>query len=178
MVADQHAVEVYAELGVVFLLFVVGLHVSLDRLKSLAKPLVLGGGLHATLTTATVVAVGLAADLSLGLSLFLGFVVLMSSTAIVLKLYAERDELEAPHGQLATAILLFQDFLIVPLLLLVPILAGQGRRRIRRAGGSPLRRGGWASSPWSSPWGGTGSPASSKPWPAPASARSSSWRGS
>ena len=126
VVEDRHDVEVYAELGVVFLLFVVGLHVSLDRLKALARPLLVGGGTQALLTVAGVFAAGMAFRLTPNLALFYGFVVLMSSTAIVLKLYAEANELEAPHGQLATAILLFQDFLIVPLLLIVPVLAGTG----------------------------------------------------
>ncbi|NNF28759.1 MAG: potassium transporter KefB, partial [Gemmatimonadetes bacterium] len=126
VVEDRHDVEVYAELGVVFLLFVVGLHVSLDRLKALARPLLVGGGAQAILTAGGAFAACLAFQLSPRLALFYGFVVLMSSTAIVLKLYAEANELEAPHGQLATAVLLFQDFLIVPLLLVVPVLAGTG----------------------------------------------------
>ncbi|MDH3223124.1 MAG: cation:proton antiporter, partial [Gemmatimonadota bacterium] len=124
VVRDRHDVEVFAELGVVFLLFVVGLHVSLDRLKALARPLLLGGGTQAVLTVVVVLLTCMAFGVTPRLALFYGFVVLMSSTAIVLKLYAEANELDAPHGQLGTAILLFQDFLIVPLLLVVPVLAG------------------------------------------------------
>src|SRR4029079_8133330 len=66
-----------------------------------------------------------AAGLGAGRAVFLGFLVALSSTAVVLKLYAERGDLDAPQGKMVIGILLFQDFLTVPMLLLVPILAGK-----------------------------------------------------
>ncbi|MCZ6507383.1 MAG: cation:proton antiporter, partial [Acidobacteria bacterium] len=123
-IADPHHVEVFAELGVVFLLFGIGLELSVDRLIELRRLLLLGGGLQVVLTILATSAVALLLGARSGLALYLGSVVALSSTVIVFKLLSERRELEAPHGQVATGILLFQDFLIVPLLLVVPLLAG------------------------------------------------------
>jgi len=123
-IADPHHVEVFAELGVVFLLFGIGLELSVDRLIELRRSLLLGGGVQVVLTILATSAVALLLGARSGLALYLGSVVALSSTAIVFKLLSERRELEAPHGQVATGILLFQDFLIVPLLLVVPLLAG------------------------------------------------------
>lgn len=123
-IGDAHSVEVFAELGVIFLLFGIGLEMSLSRLSQLGRLLLVGGGLQVVSTTLATAGVATALGADWRLAVYLGTVVALSSTAIVLKLYFERRELEAPHGQVATGILLFQDFLIVPLLLVVPLLAG------------------------------------------------------
>lgn len=130
LVDSSENVEVFAELGVVFLLFAIGLELSVERLRRLSRILLVGGPLQAFLTMLLVVGISMIARQTLAQSLYFGFVIALSSTAIVLKIYADRHELEAPHGRLATGILLFQDFLIVPLLLVVPVLAGN-------AGNSP-----------------------------------------
>lgn len=113
-----------AELGVVLLLFTIGLELSFSRVLGLGRLLVLGGTLQAGLTSLIVALVG---HLGFGLpwpqAIFAGFLVALSSTAIVLKLYDERGEIDAPHGRLAVSILLFQDLLVAPLMLLVPLLA-------------------------------------------------------
>jgi CPA2 family monovalent cation:H+ antiporter-2 len=124
LVESSENVEVFAELGVVFLLFVIGLELSVDRLRRLSRVLLVGGPLQAGLTIAVVMLIVLLAGQSTAQALYFGFVVALSSTAIVLKIYTDRRELEAPHGKLVMGILLFQDFLIVPLLLIVPVLAG------------------------------------------------------
>jgi CPA2 family monovalent cation:H+ antiporter-2 len=118
-------IEYFAELGVVFLLFIIGLELNLERLKKLGRLLVVGGGLQAAGTAAVVLGLALALDFPFRQALFFGFVVALSSTAIVLKLVQDRGELDSPHGQATLGILLFQDFLIVPLLLMVPVLAGK-----------------------------------------------------
>ena len=123
-IADVHRIEVFAELGVVFLLFGIGLELSTARLLQLRRFVLVGGGLQVGLTVAAVVAVAVALGSAPRNALYYGTVVALSSTAIVLKLYTERRSLEAPHGRVATGILLFQDFLIVPFLLLVPVLSG------------------------------------------------------
>jgi CPA2 family monovalent cation:H+ antiporter-2 len=124
LVADVEVVEVFAEIGVVALLFTIGLEFSLERLKRIRRPFFLGGSLQAVLTTAAGFALATAAGLPVPQAVFAGFLLTLSSTAIVLKLYAERREIESPQGRVVVGVLLFQDFLIVPLMLVTPVLAG------------------------------------------------------
>ena len=123
-VSDTEQVEVFAEIGVVLLLFVIGLELSLAQLKELRRVFFVGGGIQAGLTIAAAAGVALALGVGAPRAVFLGCVVALSSTAIVLKLYDDRRETEAPHGRVSLGILLFQDFLIVPMIVIVPVLAG------------------------------------------------------
>src|SRR6185503_7286155 len=119
------AVEVAAEIGVVFLLFSIGLEFSLDRLREIRRAFTIGGSVQSGLTIVVVALLALAVAGEPPLhALFFGFLVALSSTAVVLKLYAERQELDAPQGKLLLGVLLFQDFLIVPMIVLTPVLAG------------------------------------------------------
>ena len=124
--SQLHAVEVAAEIGVVFLLFAIGLEFSLERLREIRRAFLLGGSVQSGLTILLVAllawTLGREAPLH---ALFFGGVVALSSTAVVLKLYAERHELDAPQGKLLLGVLLFQDFLIVPMIVLTPVLAGK-----------------------------------------------------
>ena len=126
LVDDTHQVEVLAEIGVALLLFGIGLELSLDRLRQLWKAILLGGGLQVMLTIACTVAVALGFGLAPGPAVFLGCVVAVSSTAIVLRGLSQSGELEAPHGRLAVGILVFQDLCVIPMMLAVPYLAGEG----------------------------------------------------
>jgi CPA2 family monovalent cation:H+ antiporter-2 len=119
-------VEMLAELGIVLLLFTVGLDFSLAAVREIWRTIVAAGTLQMLGTAAAVGAlVPLIVTAPLRLSLFVGLFVALSSTAIVIKGLAERNELSAPHGRLTVGILLLQDLAIVVLLLLVPILSGQ-----------------------------------------------------
>lgn len=124
LVSATERVEIFAEIGVVFLLFAIGLEFSLERLKQIRRFFFVGGSMQAVLTTGLIALLMVAAGFSLPRSIFLGFLVTLSSTAIVLKLYADRRELDAPHGKILIGILLLQDFLIVPMIVLTPVLAG------------------------------------------------------
>ena len=124
LIANLHQVEVLAEVGVVLLLFGVGLELSLDRLRALWRAVLIGGGLQVAATTIVVAAIGIATGLPVGGAIFLGCVISVSSTAVVLRGLAARGELEAPHGRLAVGILVFQDLCVVPMVLLIPFLAG------------------------------------------------------
>ncbi len=126
-IADRAQVELAAEIGVIFLLFIIGIEFSLERLRQIRRAFFLGGTLQSLLTIAAMAAVAALSGYSAGRSLFFGFVVALSSTAIVLKLYADRKEMETPQGKLLTGILLYQDFLIVPMIVLTPVLAGAVR---------------------------------------------------
>lgn len=124
-IASTEEVEVFAEIGVVLLLFVIGLELSLARLKELRRPFFLGGSVQAGVTAALAAGAALALGQGTGRAVFLGFVVALSSTAIVLKLYDDRRETDTPHGRVVLGILLFQDFLIVPMIVLTPVLGGE-----------------------------------------------------
>lgn len=124
VIHDRHDVELLAEIGVVLLLFVIGLELSLDKLRELRRPFLLGGSVQAVATTVLAAGAGLLVGFDLRSAAFVGLVAIPSSTAILLKVYAERRESDAPHGRVALAILLFQDVLVVPILILTPILGG------------------------------------------------------
>ncbi|HEX5718548.1 MAG TPA: cation:proton antiporter [Thermoanaerobaculia bacterium] len=124
LVHDNRQVEIFAEIGVVFLLFAIGLEFSLERLRQIRRFFFLGGSLQAVLTLAGIILLALLAGFELRAGTFFGFLVVLSSTAVVLKLYADRREMDAPQGKVLIGILLFQDFLIVPMIVLTPVLAG------------------------------------------------------
>jgi CPA2 family monovalent cation:H+ antiporter-2 len=124
LIDEAEAVEVFAEIGVVFLLFSIGLEFSLERLREIRRPFFLGGSLQAGGTILLVSVLGMAFGLSGRQAVFFGFVIALSSTAVVLKLYNERREMESPQGKVVIGVLLFQDFLIVPMIILTPVLAG------------------------------------------------------
>jgi CPA2 family monovalent cation:H+ antiporter-2 len=125
-VREVDAVNALAEIGVALLLFVIGLEFSLQRLLTMKRLLFLGGGLQVILTgtVAAVFLILLGRDIKVGV--FAGFLLALSSTALVLRGYQERSEMDAPHGRVALGILLFQDLCIVPMMILIPVLAGTG----------------------------------------------------
>jgi CPA2 family monovalent cation:H+ antiporter-2 len=126
VIRTAEEVEMLAELGVVFLLFTVGLDFSLAAVKQIWRAIVTAGTLQIILTALVIAGLAmLIVDASMQLAIFIGLFVALSSTAIVLKGLAERNELSAPHGRLTVGILLLQDLAIVVLLLLVPILSGK-----------------------------------------------------
>ncbi|REJ82016.1 MAG: hypothetical protein DWQ36_20130 [Acidobacteria bacterium] len=117
-------VEIFSEIGVALLLFLIGLELSMAQLRELRRIFLLGGAVQVA-ATSTVVAI---AALLLGFgwrpALFFGFVISLSSTAVVLKSLQDRGEGHTPQGRLALGLLLFQDFLVVPMIVAVPLLAG------------------------------------------------------
>jgi monovalent cation:H+ antiporter-2, CPA2 family len=125
IVATEEDVNLLAEIGIVLLLFTVGLEFSLNEIQRIWRPVLFGGGLQIGGTAAVVMAGLLAIQGNWRVSLFIGLFVALSSTAIVLRELSSRNQLDAPHGRLAVGILLFQDLCIVALLLLVPILSGR-----------------------------------------------------
>ena len=125
LVHELQAIEILAEIRVMLLLFTIGLEFSLRRLRELKTLVLLGGGLQVVLTVGITAAAALLFGRGTGQAIFFGFLVALSSTAIVLKSYVERNEVDAPHGRAAIGILLFQDISIVLMLLLVPVLGGE-----------------------------------------------------
>jgi monovalent cation:H+ antiporter-2, CPA2 family len=124
LVMDQEIVDSAAEMGVILLLFTIGIEYSLEKLARIKRLIFAGGGLQvalATLVTAVILSL-LGVDWKSGI--FTGFLVALSSTAIVLKLLEGRGETSSARGQVALGILIFQDLAIVVMVLLVPILSG------------------------------------------------------
>jgi monovalent cation:H+ antiporter-2, CPA2 family len=125
IVEDVARVEVFAEIGVVLLLFTIGVEFSLAHIPTLRS--VLGcGSLQISSVIILCTLMGLAVGLGLNQGIFLGFLTAMSSTAIVLKMVADRDEIHAPHGRLIIGLLIFQDLAVVPMMVLTPALARGG----------------------------------------------------
>lgn len=122
LVRSVHAIEVLAEVGVVLLLFSIGLEFSLARLRDIFRQVALGGVLQVGLTIAATAAVAVSLGRPVGQGVFFGFVVALSSTAIVLRALGERRELDAPHGRFIVGALIFQDLCVVPMVLVVPML--------------------------------------------------------
>ncbi|MBI2220961.1 MAG: cation:proton antiporter [Acidobacteria bacterium] len=137
-VATQSEVDLMAEIGIVLLLFTVGLDFSLAEMRRLWRATLAGGLLQVTVTAGLVAALLVAfSTVAPRVAVFAGLFVSLSSTAIVLKEMGSRNELGSPAGRLTTGVLLFQDLSIVVLLLMVPILAGQAPAG--RAGEALLR---------------------------------------
>jgi CPA2 family monovalent cation:H+ antiporter-2 len=124
LVKAVHEVEVLADIGVVLLLFTIGMEFSLEKLLRIRKSVLLGGSFQVLVTIAVASLVARQFGQPIGQSIFIGFLVSLSSTAIVLKLVQQRAEVDSPHGQTTLGILIFQDIIIVPMILLTPMLAG------------------------------------------------------
>lgn len=124
IIRDVEQVEVLAEIGIILLLFTIGVEMSIKELWDIKRFVLLGGGLQVVITSVLVYYISLALGYSSSTALFLGFLVSLSSTAIVLKLLQEKGEMYTPYGKISLGILIFQDIVIVPMILLTPILAG------------------------------------------------------
>ncbi len=126
LVKHIHQVEQMAEIGVVLLLFTIGIELSLKELVRIKHLVLLGGGLQVGITIAATALIGVWFGFSPQQSVFFGFLVALSSTAILIKLLMDAGEIDTPHGKMAMGILIFQDLCVVPLMLFVPFLAGRG----------------------------------------------------
>ncbi len=125
LVKELEGIEMLAEVGVMLLLFTIGLEFSLRRLREMKRLVLIGGGLQVLITIGAVTGAAVLFGRGVGQAIFFGFLVALSSTAIVLKTYVERNEVDSPHGRAGVGILLFQDISIVFMMLMVPLLAGE-----------------------------------------------------
>lgn len=125
LIKEAAAIEALAEIGVMLLLFTIGLEFSVSRLSEMKRLVLIGGGLQVVMTIAVTAGAAILFGRGAGQAIFFGFLVALSSTAIVLKTYVDRNETDAPHGKAAIGILLFQDISIVFMLLAVPLLGGE-----------------------------------------------------
>lgn len=125
LISSQHEVELLSEIGIIFLLFIIGIELSLKGLASIKNTILIGGGLQVGGTILFTTLLGYFMGMGLNTAIFLGFLFALSSTAIVLKIFQEKGEVTSPHGRVAVAILIFQDIIVVPMMLLTPLLAGK-----------------------------------------------------
>ncbi|MFT4604023.1 MAG: CPA2 family monovalent cation:H+ antiporter-2 [Rhodothermales bacterium] len=126
LVQNQELVDMLAEIGVILLLFTIGMEFSLEKLSKIGRAIFVGGGLQVALTVSIVTGVLVAIGVDVRAGIYTGCLIALSSTAIVLGLLAERDETDTPVGKLSLAVLIFQDLAIIVMVLMVPILAGSG----------------------------------------------------
>jgi CPA2 family monovalent cation:H+ antiporter-2 len=124
LIKGVHDVEVLAEIGIVLLLFTIGMQLSFNSLLQIRKTFLLGGSLQVALTFLCGFFIAQAVGTPLGKSVFIGFLLSLSSTAIVLKILQEKAEIDSPHGRTGMAILIFQDIIVVPMMLFTPLLGG------------------------------------------------------
>ncbi|NNF01526.1 MAG: potassium transporter KefB, partial [Bacteroidia bacterium] len=125
LIDNQHQVEMMAEIGVIFLLFTIGMELSLKQFWSLRKSVFLGGGIQVFAAWVFVFLISITLDFSWNEAVFLGFLFSLSSTAIVLKILKSRDEIDSAHGRTVLSFLIFQDIVVVPMMLVVPLLSGE-----------------------------------------------------
>src|SRR5215203_5674261 len=126
LISDIGTVQTLAEIGVVLLLFTIGIEFSLVQLASLRRLLFVAAPIQVGGVVAIVTLAALAVGLPWQQSVFWGFLLSLSSTAIVLKALAASGESDSLHGRAAIGILVFQDLAVVPMILLAPILASPG----------------------------------------------------
>ncbi|WP_232337321.1 cation:proton antiporter domain-containing protein [Deinococcus arboris] len=126
LIREPELIAAASEIGVMLLLFTIGVEFSLERLARITRLIFLGGGLQVGLTLLVTLGLGLALGVGAPDAVFTGCLIALSSTAIVMKLLGERGETNARTGQVTLGILIFQDLAVVLMVLLVPMLAGQG----------------------------------------------------
>ena len=124
LISDIQNIEAMAEIGVILLLFTIGLEVSFGKLLHIKKILFLAGCSQIALTVLATAFIFYLLKVPVSNAIFLGMLVSLSSTAIVLKLLSDKDEIDAPHGRISLVILVLQDLAIVPMLILLPVLSG------------------------------------------------------
>ncbi len=124
LIEKTHEVEVLAEIGVILLLFTIGIELSFKTLRGIRRTVLLGGFFQVMITVGVTAVFSMVFGFKWQQSVFLGFLASLSSTAVVLKLIQERGEISSPHGRNALGILIFQDLIIVPMILFTPMLSG------------------------------------------------------
>lgn len=125
LISDTNIIDVLAEIGIIFLLFTIGMQFSFRTLYEMRKIVLIGGSLQVLFTIAVTLAISHLFSVPLTEGLFYGFLVCHSSTAITLKLYQERAEIESPQARVTLGVSIFQDIITVPMLIALPILAGE-----------------------------------------------------
>jgi len=124
LITDTAGIQLMAEIGVALLLFTIGVEISLARFMKHLSEFLLTGGLQIFFTFLAGFFIGLIFQMSLMQAVFIGFILAHSSSALVLKMLKDRGDEESPQGRVSIGVILFQDIMVVPMMLLIPFLAG------------------------------------------------------
>ena len=125
LIQEAHSIELMAEIGVVLLMFTIGLEFSINHLFKIRKVVFVGGFMQLLLTAGLTMLIARLYQIDWPGALFVGFLTALSSTAVVLKLMQERSEITSNYGRTVVGILIFQDIILIPLLLFTPMLGGE-----------------------------------------------------
>ncbi len=126
IISDHAAVETVGEIGIILLLFTIGLEFSFEKLLKSWRTVLIGGLLQIVTTIVAVTLVTHALHVPFNSALVFGFIISLSSTAIVMKILQERREVDTLQGRTLFGILLFQDLAIIPMMLILPVFMGSG----------------------------------------------------
>jgi CPA2 family monovalent cation:H+ antiporter-2 len=126
LVGDTKSVHILAEIGVMLLLFSLGLEFSFKKLIQLRRVVFGTGSVQVATTVLIVIGIAAISGIGIPIAVFFGFLAALSSTAIVVKMLFDRDETDTLHGKVALGVLIFQDLCVVPMIVLVPLLAEPG----------------------------------------------------
>ncbi|MFA6333169.1 MAG: cation:proton antiporter [Methanoregula sp.] len=127
VIKGQEQVAILAELGIILLLFTIGLEFSFKDLWKIRSIAIVGGALQVLFSFAFFCGLAIVMGLPMNLAILMGFLFSLSSTAIVLKLLHQRGEIDSPHGSIALGILIFQDLVAIPMIMAIPFLASLPR---------------------------------------------------
>lgn len=125
VIQSPKEIEFMAEIGIILLMFTIGLELSLNHLMKIRNIVFFGGFVQLLFTAGVTMLFARMYDMSWGSALFIGFLTALSSTALVLKILQDRGELTSNFGRTVVGILIFQDIILVPLILLTPLLGGE-----------------------------------------------------
>jgi len=125
LISSSEQIEMMAEIGVILLMFTIGLEFSLGKLVKMKKLFIYAGTTQVGSTVLAVTFLFSIMGISLPQAIFFGMLISLSSTAIVLKILVDNNELDAPQGKISVAILIFQDLIIVPMMIMLPILGAK-----------------------------------------------------
>lgn len=125
IIHSPHEIELMAEIGVILLMFTIGMEFSLSHLMKIRNIVFLGGFLQLLLTALIIMLIARLYEMTWRSALFIGFLTALSSTAVVLKILQDRSEITSNYGRTVIGILIFQDIILIPLLLFTPLLGGK-----------------------------------------------------
>jgi monovalent cation:H+ antiporter-2, CPA2 family len=132
IITDQSAIETFGQIGIVLLLFTIGLEFSFEKLLHSWRTVIIGGLLQVTTTIVAITLVTTYFKFPFNEALVFGFIVSLSSTAIVMKILQERREVDTIQGRTLLGILIFQDLAIIPMILITPLMVGSSGPDLER----------------------------------------------